>query len=295
MTEIYRKKKIIIYLLTLGILAIGSTTFAVNWPPSPGFDTILNPADPKCGLSTLIKYFYEWAVSLGGLAVFIVLVIAGIQFLTSAGNPAQMTEAKGRMQSAALGLILLLGSVLILNTINPELTTFRPLVLPEPSELLGNCEKGGICKDKDGKEYKCSGNEYCKYNFGDDYECKDNVCTINLTELFKVVDCKSVSIKKVGGKPVPLNIGDRTKKIELDPEEPFELKANPPEGRNQCMANLILYEGSGWWGGCSGNKRTLAIQPGVGTKDNDPYYIFKNFALLEGTDILVKCIELEKI
>ena len=91
-----------------------------NWPPSP-FGTQLT----SCSLTVLVKYIYEWGIGIGGLAAFIALVIAGFQYLTSAGNAIKMGDAMKRMHSAVLGLVLLLGSVLILNTINPQLTTLK--------------------------------------------------------------------------------------------------------------------------------------------------------------------------
>lgn len=96
------------------------TGLQIAWPPSP-LGTVLQ----EDSLTILIKYFYEWGISLGGLAVFVILVIAGFQYLTSAGNAAKMSDAMGRIRSASFGLILLLGSVLLLNTINPQLTQLR--------------------------------------------------------------------------------------------------------------------------------------------------------------------------
>jgi hypothetical protein len=52
------------------------------------------------------------------------------------GEPAKLGEAKDRIRSAFFGLILLLGSWLILNTINPQLTTLKMPSLPTPSETL---------------------------------------------------------------------------------------------------------------------------------------------------------------
>lgn len=261
----------------------GSTALAlqVDWPSSP-FGMSLNEGSE---LPQLIRYLYEWGIALGGLVAFTALLIAGIQFLTSVGNSTKMTEAKDKIQSAIIGLALLLGSWLILYTINPELTTFKPLVMPEPT-LFGNCEDGGICKNESGVEYNCNGNEYCRYHFGDDYECENDVCTINLAELFTVTNCDSVSIKKDDGTEKILSLGEILKTIELNPGAGFWLKANPPEGKNQCMASLILYENDGTWGGCGGDKRTLTVQPGVAGYDK--------FKAVEGVDIPVGCMRLEK-
>ena len=93
----------------------------LDWPPSPlGTSFKENPT-----LLVFIKYLYEWLISLGGLAAFVVLVYAGFMYLTSAGNPQKMSDAMARIKSASFGLILLLSSVLILNTINPQLTALK--------------------------------------------------------------------------------------------------------------------------------------------------------------------------
>jgi hypothetical protein len=96
-------------------------TTEVKWPNSP-----LGTSIARCtNVTGMVKYFYEWGIALGGLVAFISLVIGGFQYLTSMGEPARIREAKDRIYSAFFGLILLLGSWLILNTINPQLTTLR--------------------------------------------------------------------------------------------------------------------------------------------------------------------------
>lgn len=125
------KKQIILFLIVLGIFSIGQSAFAaleVDWPRSPLGTELTEDTD----IATLIKYFYDWGISLGGFAAFIALVVAGVQYLTSAGNAGKMSDAISRIRSAVIGLILLLVSVLILNTINPQLTQLKP---PEISPL----------------------------------------------------------------------------------------------------------------------------------------------------------------
>ena len=114
-------------------------------------------------LPKLVQYFYEWGIALGGLAVFIVLIIAGFQYLTSVGDPTKMKEAMDRIESAFLGLVLLLGSWLILNTINPELTTLRlpPTDLAKIGQLECNCPEDIICPDcpEPKENYQCVGDK----------------------------------------------------------------------------------------------------------------------------------------
>lgn len=78
-------------------------------------------------LNQLVAWFYYFIVGIAGLAAFTMLVWGGVQWLTSAGNPSKITEARERITSALLGLLIILGSWLILQVINPELTILPTL------------------------------------------------------------------------------------------------------------------------------------------------------------------------
>jgi len=147
-----QNKKIIFLLIFLGLfialsIALASTPpqLLTDWPPSPTGRTLT----PKTTIAELVAYIYEWGIALGGLIVFIVLLIAGFNYITSVGNPGKMKDSMERIKSAFLGLILLLSSWLILHTINPELTTFRPLNFVLDFGLACNtnadCPDGHIC------------------------------------------------------------------------------------------------------------------------------------------------------
>jgi len=113
---------IIIFILIPAVL-FASDGLQVNWPTSPMGRNL----DITSELHHFVAYLYEWGIGLGGIAVFIMLVIAGFQYLTSVGDPAKVTMAVAKIRSAILGLILLLSSWIILDTINPQLTQLRPL------------------------------------------------------------------------------------------------------------------------------------------------------------------------
>jgi len=131
------KKKIILFCLVAIILfGFASSVFALNWPVSPGpGGTKLCPTVPADGcpgpkpstLTEMIEYFYRWAIVLGGLAAFVVLLYAGFQYLTSAGDPGKTKDARDRITSAIGGLALLLASFILLNIVNPELTGLSAL------------------------------------------------------------------------------------------------------------------------------------------------------------------------
>lgn len=149
MNALFRNKNKFIFLLVfLGVFALAGSALAleVDWPNSP-MGTQLNDDSQ---LVDFIKYLYEWGISLGGFVAFVALIIAGFQYLTSAGNAGKMADAMDRMRSAGLGLILLLASVLILNTINPQLTVLEMPQMIKPVEL-GNIEIAEI----DGPKIDC--------------------------------------------------------------------------------------------------------------------------------------------
>ncbi|MBU3922825.1 pilin, partial [Patescibacteria group bacterium] len=73
----------------------------------------------------LIKYIYLFALGIVGFVALLSIVIGAFQYTTSAGNPTKAGEAKERIMSALLGVLILLSAVLILNTINPDLTSFE--------------------------------------------------------------------------------------------------------------------------------------------------------------------------
>lgn len=76
-------------------------------------------------LNKLVAWFYYFVVGIAGFAAFIMLIWGGFDWLTSAGSPSKITEAKDKISSAFTGLLLILASYLILQVINPELTTLN--------------------------------------------------------------------------------------------------------------------------------------------------------------------------
>ena len=146
-------KKTILFLAFLGIFCITSTVLAlqVTWPPSPVGTNLTDESQ----LPDMVKYFYEWGIALGGLAAFISLVMAGFQYLTSVGRPEVMGEAMDRIRSALFGLVLLLSSWLILNIINPRLTTFYVSFNPPdaPPGATKTCQTDTECGELKCMEY----------------------------------------------------------------------------------------------------------------------------------------------
>jgi len=139
--NIKNKKLLFFIVFVLAVIPISTVIATIKrmqtiWPATPGGFYLTVDST----ITDLARYLYEWGIALGGLVAFIALLIAGFAYMTSVGDPGKMKEAMDRIKSAFLGLTLLLGSWLILHTINPDLTTFReikfdPGVVKQPSPL----------------------------------------------------------------------------------------------------------------------------------------------------------------
>lgn len=70
---------------------------------------------------------YRYAVAAASIIAVIVIIIGGIQWIMSGGNPQTIGSAKKRMIGAVVGLMLAVGSYTILYSIDPDLVEFKDL------------------------------------------------------------------------------------------------------------------------------------------------------------------------
>lgn len=103
----------------------------IHYPEVSGAET---PTTTKTFLPAYIEYIFTWAIIIAGLLAFFALVYGGILYLTSAGNPSKMSDAREQIIAGFLGLIILLSSFLILNTIDPQLVILEK---PKLEQAIG--------------------------------------------------------------------------------------------------------------------------------------------------------------
>ena len=112
----------------LSLVLLGSNILLAQGPQPTPWTTprcVINPKDiggPDIGLVATIQgleCIFQNVVTvitvLAGLAVFIMLLIGGIKYLTSGGDQKAMEQAKNTMTFAILGLVLIIAAYLILN------------------------------------------------------------------------------------------------------------------------------------------------------------------------------------
>lgn len=118
----------------------------------PIFVFAWSPVPPR-ELEPLVVWLVVTALIAGGLIMAGALIIAGIQYLTSAGDPKKMAQAKEGVIKSAIGIGLLAIFSTILFILNPELLDPLRLikVKPPPSFFL-SLER--IQEDQEEKQFK---------------------------------------------------------------------------------------------------------------------------------------------
>ncbi len=103
-----------------------------NWPASPAGAELT----PDATIAELVAYIYEWGITIGVLIFFAVLVFSGFKYVTSAGSPDKISKAKKGIISSLSGMVLLLGSFLLLSLINPDLIQIEKVIISNPPENI---------------------------------------------------------------------------------------------------------------------------------------------------------------
>ena len=115
----------------------------VDFPDLPG------APDPTSGLPQFIKYVFVFSLGIVGLAGMVGIIYGAFGYVTSAGNPQKAADGKNQILSALLGLLLILGSWVLLNIINPDLLklgiTSEPISVTPEENGAGKAEYACYC------------------------------------------------------------------------------------------------------------------------------------------------------
>lgn len=132
-------KKTIIVLLLLFVsfsfvFAIPERDLEVWYPEISG---IQPQTIEGTGLGSYVRYIFFFIIIVSGMVTFASLVYAGYLWMSSGGNPSKLGVAKDRIISSFVGIIIILSSFLILNTIDPKLVRIEaPGLRPALSFIL---------------------------------------------------------------------------------------------------------------------------------------------------------------
>ncbi len=102
-------------------IVIGQVPLNINYPSFGG-------VTPSTGMNftDLVIWIYYGMITFATAAAFGMIIWGGIEYITSFGSLPKMDSGKEKIQNAVIGLLIILISYLILQTINPQL-----LIMPQ--------------------------------------------------------------------------------------------------------------------------------------------------------------------
>ncbi len=158
-------------LFILFVVLFSAVTLIANAATAEPINTNLPGTDPGSGnIAQYVVNAYRFALLIGGLLAFGVIVFGAVKYAASGGNSNMQSDAKSWITDAILGLILLAGATLLLTFINPDFAKLK--VTPfNPSDRLSKPDKFSLatpggggpvygCKTDDGVTL-CSSFESC--------------------------------------------------------------------------------------------------------------------------------------
>ena len=178
--------------LTVGFLFATSSVQAQD-----GLELFPKEGESIKDFRNYISSFYLFSLGASILIAVMMMIIGGVIWLTSAGNPGRISRAKEYIINAIIGVVLLLGAYTIVQAINPKLVSLEDPNLP-PIPSFGSCATPGkpdnasikeathTCVLSTQSECKSTGtfNEKSCEKICDKYSGTDGSCLIKSTQNF---------------------------------------------------------------------------------------------------------------
>ena len=138
-TKLFTVLTFLILLPTFALAAPNSSLPSIKNPfdslqvPIPGMARFTEATITQSGnnqtlqvnwIAEYIYGLYNYAIGIIGIFAVVGIAIGGVIWIMSAGNPSLVNAGKDWVVSSVLGLLLALGSYLILNSINPDLVNY---------------------------------------------------------------------------------------------------------------------------------------------------------------------------
>lgn len=84
-------------------------------------------------LGEYIQAIYGWLIAAGAMIAIVLIMVGGLEWMLSAGNPGRVTKAKERINHALVGIVLLLSAYSIAYLIDPSTVMFETLDIQQIS------------------------------------------------------------------------------------------------------------------------------------------------------------------
>lgn len=112
--------RILIFIFIISLI-VPQLALAAN----PCVGSVNNEPNPDANIGKCVTQIYKWALAVSAILAMMIMVLGGYLVMTAGGSAQQSEKGKNYVLSAIVGMGLLFGTYLILNTINPDLVKFR--------------------------------------------------------------------------------------------------------------------------------------------------------------------------
>ncbi len=194
-------------------------------------------------IGTYINAAYTYLLGAGAIVAIVMVMIGGVQYMIGS-SVGHADAAKKRIQNAVIGLILVMGAYLILNTVNPYLVQLKSIELPLIKSSIfvtgiGSCEDfaakgysltsadGGTgCGDK-GTVYRSPSGQQVGY------ECRYSSCAgsgtagaacANVNGEYECMTCAASANLIKEGVPITSQMCASLQPDVVDPSDPMQLR-----------------------------------------------------------------------
>ncbi len=95
----------------------------------------ITPRTLSIGINLYINYIYSFLIYISGTIILFSVLLVGIKYLSSGGNPETLKSARKHLVSIVVGTIVLFSSFLILETINISLVGIKDIEVEELEDI----------------------------------------------------------------------------------------------------------------------------------------------------------------
>lgn len=99
------------------VKTIAASGAALALSASPAFADELSPPGVSTDICTLVGSGLTFIYAIAGVIALVLLVLGGIQYMSSGGDKVAVEQARGRITSAIVGLVIVFGAYLVINQI----------------------------------------------------------------------------------------------------------------------------------------------------------------------------------
>jgi len=142
-------------------------------------------------LAKYIKAIYDYGMMIAGILAAIVLMAGGIIWLTSGGDSGKVGQAKELITGSVVGLVILFSSWIILNTVNPDLLSLRPISTEYIEKAVsGCCQSSNAAEIMSKKECDAfAGTTFYESTGEFTYSVSGTTCVKDMIKCFIKKDC----------------------------------------------------------------------------------------------------------